>query len=231
KRTNVLITISGWLATDDDATLPFSTVDANYGDHFSLSWEPEVLRELGNALKLIAGEVVSFATQQILQHTMLHALLAALAWPLALTKIGYLIDNPWSIGLDKAQKAGLVLADTLLNHVQGHRPVSLVGFSLGARVIFYCLLELARVNAYGIVEDVFLFGTPVTASTKQWKQCAGVVSGRFVNGYVKSDWVLGFLYRASAAGRPIAGLRPITDVPRLDNVDLTDMINGHFQYR
>ncbi|KAK9762528.1 hypothetical protein K7432_011650 [Basidiobolus ranarum] len=231
KRANVLITIGGWLATDDDATLPFSTVDPNNGDHFSLSWETEVLRELGNALKMIAGEVVSFATQQILQHTMLHALLAALAWPLALTKIGYLIDNPWSIGLDKARKAGLVLADTLLNHVQGYRPVSLVGFSLGARVIFYCLLELSRVNAYGIVEDVFLFGTPVTASTKQWKQCASVVSGRFVNGYVKSDWVLGFLYRASAAGRPIAGLQPVAGVSNLENIDLADIVSGHLQYR
>ncbi|KAK9687247.1 hypothetical protein K7432_014858 [Basidiobolus ranarum] len=231
KRANVLITIGGWLATEEDATLPFSTVDPNNGDHFSLSWETEVLRTLGNALKMIAGEVVSFATQQILQHTMLHALLAALAWPLALTKIGYLIDNPWSIGLDKARKAGLVLADTLLNHVQGHRPVSLVGFSLGARVIFYCLLELARVNAYGIVENVYLFGTPVTASTKQWKQSASVVSGRFVNGYVQSDWVLGFLYRASAAGRPIAGLRPVANVPNVENIDLTDTISGHLQYR
>ncbi|ORY02994.1 DUF726-domain-containing protein [Basidiobolus meristosporus CBS 931.73] len=220
KRANVLITIGGWLTgEDDEATLPFSTVDPDNGDHFSLSWETEVLRQLGNALKMVAGEVVSFATQQILQHTMLHALLAALAWPLALTKIGYLIDNPWSIGLDKARKAGLVLADTLLNHVQGHRPVSLVGFSLGSRVIFYCLLELARVNAY------------VTASTKQWKQAASVVSGRFVNGYVKTDWVLGFLYRASAVGRPIAGLRAVADVPNLENLDLTDMINGHLLYR
>ena len=40
----------------------------------------------------------------------------------------------------------------------GVRPITLIGFSLGARVIFFALLELAKSKAFGIVQDVFLLG-------------------------------------------------------------------------
>ena len=63
-----------------------------------------------------------------------------------LTKLSYLIDNPWSNALDRAKQAGAVLADILINRRLGVRPVSLVGFSLGARVIFFALIELAKIG-------------------------------------------------------------------------------------
>ncbi|KAI9298557.1 DUF726-domain-containing protein [Neoconidiobolus thromboides FSU 785] len=232
KRSSVLLSITGWLpGKGEDVTKPFSMVDSRIGDHFSLLWEPEALKHLGNSLKLLAGEVLSFAAQEILKHTLLSALLAALAVPMALSKLGYLVDNPWSNGLVLAEKAGLVLADILLNHAQGHRPVSLVGFSLGARVIFYCLLELSRLKAFGIVENVYIFGAPITASQKQWKESASVVSGRFVNGHVKSDWILGFLYRAASTSFSIAGLNPVQNVEGVENVDVTHLVSGHLAYR
>ena len=40
--------------------------------------------------------------------------------------------------------AGLVLADVLAEYDQGHRPVTLIGYSMGARVIFYALEALAE---------------------------------------------------------------------------------------
>lgn len=231
-RINVVITVTGWLPNDhEDASLPFSVLDPSYGDHFSVLWEPKMLKDLGNALRMLAGEVLQFAAQEILKQTLMSSLLAALAPAMALSKLGYLIDNPWSNGLDRAQKAGLVLADILLNHSQGNRPVTLIGFSLGSRMIFYCLLELARLKAFGIVQDVFIFGSPVTASKKQWAECSGVVSGRFVNGYVKSDWILGFLYRASSASLKIAGLHPVEDVDGIENKDVTHLVSGHLAYR
>ncbi|KAI0225451.1 hypothetical protein L0F63_001010 [Massospora cicadina] len=232
RRASVLISITGWLpGKGEDVTKPFGVVDPLYGDHFSLLWEPEALKQLGNSLKLLAGEVLSFAAQEILKHTLLSALMAAISLPMALAKLGYLVDNPWSNGLSLAEKAGRVLADVLLNHAQGYRPVSLVGFSLGARVIFYCLQELARVKAYGIVENVYLFGAPVTASRVQWRECASVVSGRFVNGHVKSDWILGFLYRAASTTLTIAGLHPVVGVAGVENMDVTHLVSGHLAYR
>jgi pimeloyl-ACP methyl ester carboxylesterase len=149
-----------------------------------------------------------------------------------LTKLGYLIDNPWNNALDRAKRAGSVLAAVLAERNLGVRPVTLIGFSLGARVIFYALVELAKQKAFGIVQDVFLMGTTVTASTKTWCETRSVVSGRYVNAYAKNDWVLNYLFRATSGGiNTVAGLRPIDDVPGLENVDVTDKISGHMSYR
>lgn len=149
-----------------------------------------------------------------------------------MTKLGYLIDNPWSNALDRAKAAGLVLADVLIQRHLGVRPITLIGFSLGARVIFYALLELAKRKALGIVQDVFILGATLTASRQNWLSVRSAVSGRFVNAYARNDWVLNYLFRATSGGlQNIAGLRPVTDIPGLENVDVTDKIAGHMSYR
>lgn len=134
--------------------------------------------------------------------------------------------------MDRARAAGGVLADVLLNRHLGVRPIMLIGFSLGARVIFYALLELAKHKAFGIVQDVFLLGATVTAPTRNWIEARGVVSGRFVNAYATTDWVLNYLFRATSGGlNTVAGLRPIKNVPGVENIDVTDKIAGHMSYR
>lgn len=58
------------------------------------------------------------------------------------------------------------------------------------------------------------------------------MAGDFVNGYLRNDWVLGFLFRATTGGLgTVAGLRPITNVPGLTNMDLTTHVEGHLDYR
>ncbi len=57
---NVLITISGWNTTVDnnDFFLPWSVLpESVYGDHYCLQWESKELKELGNAINIIASEV------------------------------------------------------------------------------------------------------------------------------------------------------------------------------
>ncbi|CED85295.1 Uncharacterized conserved protein [Phaffia rhodozyma] len=232
KRVNCWITVPGFMdSKDDDVRLPFSTIDPMIGDVFSTFWEPEMMEEMGNALKILTTEVLTTVGQTVLQATVMTALLSALQWPLILTKLAYLIDNPWSNALDRSKAAGLVLADALLQRHVGVRPVSLIGFSLGARAIFYALVELARVKAFGIVQDVYLFGTTITANKKTWLGVRSVVAGRLVNGYARNDWILGYLFRATAAGNTVAGLRPVEGIPGLENFDVTDKIAGHLSYR
>ena len=158
--------------------------------------------------------------------------MAALQLPVVLTKLSYLIDNPWAVSLDRATAAGLILADSLIERNLGTRPITLVGYSLGSRVIFSCLLELARKGAYGIVQNVYLFGAPVVAKSEEFLRARTVISGRFINGYHRNDWILGYLFRLTNGGiRRVAGLAAVDGVPGLENVDLSDEVKGHMEYR
>lgn len=117
--------------------------------------------------------------------------MASLQLPIVLTKLSYLIDNPWTVSLGRANAAGLILADSLIDRNLGVRPITLVGFSLGSRVIFSCLRELANKGAFGLVQNVYLFGSPMVANKDEYLRARMVVSGRFVNGYASNDWILG----------------------------------------
>lgn len=233
KRVNAIVTVSGWmLGREDDVRLPFSTVDPVMGDLFSVLWEPEMLQSMGQTINILATEVLTQSIQQILGATVLTGLMASLQLPMILSKLGYLLDNPWNVSLDRAWSSGLILADSLINRNLGVRPVTLVGFSLGARVIISCLVELARRGAYGLVEEVYIFGSPVVVRPDQFSQARSVVSGRFVNGYSRKDWVLGYLFRATSGGLGrVAGLAAVENVPDVENFDNTDIIEGHMGYR
>lgn len=158
--------------------------------------------------------------------------MAALQLPVVLTKLAYLIDNPWTVSLDRANAAGLILADSLIDRNLGTRPITFVGYSLGSRVIFSCLRELARKGAYGLVQNVFLFGSPIVAKRDEYLKARTVVAGRFVNGFAKNDWILGYLFRLTSGGiSRVAGLAPIEEVPGLENIDVTEFVPGHMSYR
>jgi hypothetical protein len=168
----------------------------------------------------------------VLGSTILVGLMAALQLPVVLTKLSYLIDNPWTVSLDRANAAGLILADSLIARNLGTRPITLVGYSLGSRMIFSCLKELAKKGAFGIVQNVYLFGSPIVANRDEYLKARTVVAGRFVNGYARTDWILGYLFRLTSGGiSRVAGLAPIEDVPGLENVNVTELVPGHMSYR
>ena len=192
KRVNLIVSVSGWMnGKIDDVRLPFSTVDPIMGDIYSVYWEPEMLQSMGQTINILATEALTQGLQQVLGSTILIGLMAALQLPIVLTKLAYLIDNPWSVSVTRAESAGLILADSLIDRNLGSRPVTLVGFSIGARVIFSCLRELARKGQCGLVQNAYLFGTPVVANRDEYIKARTVVSGRFVNAYATNDWILG----------------------------------------
>ena len=158
--------------------------------------------------------------------------MAALQLPVVLTKLAYLIDNPWTVSLDRANSAGLILADSLIDRNLGTRPITFVGYSLGCRVIFSCLRELARKGALGLVQNVYLFGSPIVAKKDEYLKARSVVAGRFVNGYARNDWILGYLFRLTSGGiSRVAGLAPVEEIPGLENADVTELVPGHMAYR
>ncbi|KAI1430131.1 DUF726-domain-containing protein [Xylaria sp. FL1777] len=233
KRVNLILTISGWLTSKvDDVRLPFSTVDPIMGDLYSILWEPELLTSMGDTINILATEALTQGLQQVLGSTILISLMAALQLPVVLSKLAYLIDNPWAVSLDRAWAAGLILADSLIDRNLGTRPITLVGYSLGSRVIMSCLLELARKGAHGLVQNVYLFGAPIVVKTEEIIKARAIVAGRFVNGYNRNDWILGYLFRLTNGGiRRIAGLATIDGIPEVENFDCTKLVSGHMQYR
>lgn len=58
KRVNLIVTVSGWMSGKvDDVRLPFSTVDPLMGDIYSVLWEPDMLRSMGDTINILATEV------------------------------------------------------------------------------------------------------------------------------------------------------------------------------
>ncbi|PGH09296.1 hypothetical protein GX51_00738 [Blastomyces parvus] len=233
KRVNLVVTVSGWMTGKvDDVRLPFSTVDPIIGDIYSVLWEPEMLQSMGDTINILATEALTQGLQQVLGNTILVALMASLQLPIVLTKLSYLIDNPWNVSLVRANATGLIMADSIMARNLGNRPITLIGFSLGSRVIFSCLKELASKGAHGLIQNVYLFGSPIVANKDEYTKARSVVSGRFVNGYASNDWILGYLFRATSGGiMRVAGLAPVDNVPGIENMDVTQFVNGHMAYR
>ncbi|EME79626.1 uncharacterized protein MYCFIDRAFT_123897, partial [Pseudocercospora fijiensis CIRAD86] len=232
KRVNLIVTVAGWMTgAVDDVRLPFSTVDPIMGDIYSVNWEPEMLQSTGQTIQILGTEALTQTIQQILGATVLATLMAGLQAPIILAKISYLIDNPWTTACSRGDAAGLILADSIIDRNLGLRPITLVGFSLGSRVIFACLRELSRRGATGLVQNVYMFGSPVVVKKDEWIKARSVVSGRFVNGYATNDWILGYLFRATQGGiLRVSGLASV-DIEGIENVNVTDEVPGHMAYR
>ena len=230
RRLRVGIGISGWLKNQDDVAEPWKVIGVEL-ESFALRWELEALMNLGNGLDtMVRSAAWTFAKREVIKHTVFAALSAGL-WPLALLKVSRIIENPWSVASYRAQKAGEVLADALINKAQGERPVTLVGYSLGAKVIYTCLQRLAARKAFGLVESVVLIGAPTPSDAADWRIICAVVSGRVVNAYSTQDYILGYLYRSSSIQYGVAGLQPIENVKGIENVDVTEIVTGHTSYR
>lgn len=228
----VAVGISGWLTEKDEVTLPWEVLSGRSTEAFALRWELEALLRLGSALfSYIKSYAWSFAKKEIISRTIFATLASALVLPYGLAKASRVIDNPFSVAVARSEKAGVVLADALINKVQGERPVTLMGYSLGARVIYSCLNELANRKAFGLVESVCVMGAPVPSDPLVWRRIRSVVAGRIVNVYSANDYLLAFLYRANSLQYGIAGLQAIPDVQNIENVDISGLVEGHTQYR
>ncbi|KAK5131493.1 hypothetical protein LTR08_000887 [Meristemomyces frigidus] len=230
RRLRVSIGISGWLNSPSDVSSPWLVLGSGM-EAFALRWELEALMNLGNSMTtMIKSAAWGYAKKEIIRHTVFAALTAGL-WPLGLLKVSRIIDNPWSVANYRAALCGEVLADALMNKAQGERPVTLVGYSLGAKVIFVCLQRLAERKAFGLVENAILIGAPTPSTAADWRMLRSVVSGRVVNVFSTQDYILGFLYRSSSVQYGVAGLQAVQNVKGVENFDVSDLVTGHTAYR
>ncbi|XP_027360243.1 transmembrane and coiled-coil domain-containing protein 4-like [Abrus precatorius] len=229
-RLGVEIVVSGFVFDEDDFIMPWEGQNDNL-ERYALKWESKNLISLSTAIQdWLTSRIATELMKQGAMMTVLSALLTALAWPAALLAATDFIDSTWTIAIDRSDKAGKLLAEVLLVGLQGNRPVTLVGYSLGARVIFKCLEFLAETeNSSELVERVVLLGAPIAIKGENWEAARKMVAGRFINAYSRNDWMLGVAFRASLLSQGLAGIQPV-DIPGIQNVDVTDHIEGHSSY-
>ena len=115
-----------------------------FRQQYTVKWESDLLMELCDSVTDQMIEWGISGTKTILHTTVFATLMTAVTIPYSLAMASNVIDDTWSMAMERADRAGVELAKSLIDSNAGHRPVVLVGFSMGARVIYSCLKELTR---------------------------------------------------------------------------------------
>ena len=126
---------------------------ARYGDQYTLIWEPELLLQVGECVQSLIKESVSKGALSSLQFTALSALYMAMALPVVITAVVSTLDNYWTLAVAAADEAGQLMAEALMSDAHGNRPVVLIGYSVGGRVVASCLEALAQIASGGQDND------------------------------------------------------------------------------
>lgn len=237
--------VSGWIRDRSDFRTPWleaAKVFFPQSGHLALQWETQELLDVSAVFgQMITQEIASSTASFWLKSTAVSGVAAAgvagslaamtVAWPVWIVSSMANLDNAWLVGVERARIGGKCLAHVLADRkTVGQRPVTLVGHSMGARLLVYCLCELYDMGELHVVDDVVLLGTPVTTEPSKWQKVRSVASGRVINGFLGNDWVLAFLYRYLEWGVSVAGLSQV-QVSGVENVNLDGLgIQGHHDY-
>ncbi|RDA82384.1 hypothetical protein CP532_1596 [Ophiocordyceps camponoti-leonardi (nom. inval.)] len=249
RRLRVTLAMSGCLSQDKDVTTLWKCLGRD-AETYVVQWEVDALVQLGGALETVikstawtgAKKEIAARTSRappsetcagslLLKPEPVFSSLMDFCWPSHLLKISKLIDIPWSTGIVRAEKAGALLADAIVRHkFQGERSVSLIGYSLGARAIYTCLMVLAERRQFGLIDSVVMMGTPAPSESRVWLTLKSVVSGRLVNVYSEQDFLLGFMYRTSNVHFGLAGLQEVQGAYGVENHCVGELPRGHVDY-
>jgi len=111
---------------------------------YTISWEKDLLLQLRGSAKDLQKDLAMKGVEQAMKKTVFATLLSAVAIPVTMLGLADLIDEKWTLANERADEAGILLAESLLTSTAGHRPINLIGISFGSRMIISCLTELSR---------------------------------------------------------------------------------------
>jgi hypothetical protein len=209
------------------------TLRDHFEDHswYLSTWESKRLADVGNMfLGDLSGQAAFAYAKRMARRAARKA--GSKVNPLQWTAVAAdVIGNPWHSAMVKASMTGLLLADLIARTKDTE--FTLMGHSLGARVIYYALEALSTKDRKR-VKDVYLFGGAVARDdVAGWRSAASAVSGTIYNCYSKRDMVLFYLYQGASAGlsSPI-GIAPIEgEIDNVVNYDCTDLVGGHNEWK
>lgn len=197
---------------------------------YHVVWESKKLYDLGGFIAMGAGKkklkkmAMSAAKKSSKK---VASKINPISWT---TFVADLASNPWHNAMVKSSMTGILLAD-LLSRVK-RTEFTLIGHSLGARVIYYLLNTLSTRNSKSrLIRDVYLLGGAVAGDNKGWSNATKAVKGNINNCYSKKDLVLQCLYRPANAwlSNPI-GLNEIKYNSKIINFDVSNVVSGHTTY-
>ena len=144
------------------------TVRAKFSDHtwYHVKWESKRNLDIGLSVYNPVGTIALFNIfKNIAERGTKKALFSGGAVAAIITAT-QLVNNPWHVAMVNSEKTGVLLADILRRSMTG-QPFTLVGHSLGCRVIYSALETLANVtDSQGkavepIIDSVHLLGGAV----------------------------------------------------------------------
>lgn len=227
-----IVFVNGFMTEDDKDGHDWCEGLEGYSDNSALwylSWESKTLLELGKTFSgtggnLLSGSVLAKAAGLASKQAAKSLSIASHA--LTLSKAA---SNPWHSAMLNAEKAGALLAEAI-SRTEG-KTFTLMGHSLGARVVFFALLALATKDPEKrFVDKAILMGGAVgRTDTESWDSAASAVSEGIYNCYSNKDRVLQLLYQGANVGLSTpAGLGAASSsCDSVTNVDFSDLIDGH----
>lgn len=232
-----LMCIDGFLTQDED------TADAwldNLPEHFNdravyvVDWESKRLRDIAKTFSAAGGKqgAIKFGISNLAKKAA-KAAPAKLAPIANVLTVADLIDNPWHVARYKSEETGILLADLI---ARTNQKFTLVGHSLGCRVIHYCLSALKTREDQKWIESVYLMGGAVNNNVSgeggmDWYEIEKAVEGGIYNYYSKNDDVLKYLYTVAElfTGKPIG--RNLIPSKAITNFDVTNNVPKHISYK
>ena len=189
-----------------------------------LNWEAKTLLKLG----MLAQSLVSKSTSARLARTVVQVASKKMARRVSMAggvlAAARLADNPWHSAMLNAEKAGSLLAEAI-SRTDG-KSYTLIGHSLGARVVFFALLALAKKQDVAVDYAILLGAAVGRNKTEDWQTAAQLTRYGLYNCYSSNDGILRFLYQGANLGmsRP-AGLAEAAG--SCDNLDCSKWVAGH----
>lgn len=227
-----VIAIDGFLCQGQDA--PHDWISSLKRTHvgkaiYYVRWENKRLTQIA---QLLGGRVSQAAVASLLKGIGKKASKSAASslGPAGVaTTISSIASNPWSVAMVKAEMTGALLADIIC---RTKSQFVICGHSLGGRVAHFAMLALARKPGHRWLSEVHLMGGAVGNDPDSWKEACKSVSNGVFNYHSDRDDVLKYLYAAGTVFRssPV-GRFPINDVDEVVNVDVTDTVGGHSEYK
>lgn len=130
----------------------------------------------------------------------------------------------WHMVKERAVDAGRNLEDQIISLIS--KRISLVAFSLGARVAYDGLLSTDSIFKF---HDLILLGGAIQSNREYWLGLISRLSGRLINCYHPSDPILDLLFRLGEFSPDYAcGQEPLgLDDQRLYNLDASRLLARH----